>query len=144
MNVNETIKQIEQQQKEQDAIYHNAAVRYGLSDTAMWVLYFVSDFPEGCTQQSLCRQSFFAKQTVNTAIGKLIKNGFIELIPIPGTRNQKTVRLTPAGRELAKHTTDDLRQAEQKAYGRLTEDQLKLYLQTITEINRYLREETEK
>ena len=144
MNINEYIRQIEKQQKEQNAIFHTAAVKYGLSDTAMWILYFLSDFPDGCTQQNLCGQSFFAKQTINTATGKLIRNGFVELTPIPGTRNQKRVRLTGAGTELAKHTTDDLRQAEQKAYGRLTEEELRLFLDITTRITLYLREETEK
>ena len=54
MNIGGFIDQIEQQRKEQDAIYHNVAVAYGLSDTAMWVLYFVSNSKEVCTQHNLC------------------------------------------------------------------------------------------
>lgn len=38
MDSRKYIELIEQQRKEQDAIYHNVAVKYGLSDTAMWVL----------------------------------------------------------------------------------------------------------
>ena len=38
MNVTDFIRRIEQQQKEQDFMYHSVAVRYGLSDTGMWVL----------------------------------------------------------------------------------------------------------
>ena len=39
MDIRKFIELIEQQRKEQDSIYHNVAVKYGLSDTAMWVLY---------------------------------------------------------------------------------------------------------
>lgn len=49
-------------------------------------------------QQDLCRQGCFAKQTINTAVKSLVTNGFPERIPIPGTRNHKKLRLTPAGR----------------------------------------------
>ena len=91
MNIGEFIDQIEQQRKEQDAIYHNVAVAYGLSDTAMWVLYFVSNSKEVCTQHNLCQQSYYAKQTINTAITNLVKNGYVDLELIPGTRNHKKI-----------------------------------------------------
>ena len=89
MNIREIIYQIERERKEQDSIYHAVAVKYGLPDTTLWVLYYISEFDEDQTQQDLCRQGFHAKQTINTAIAGLAKNGFVELIPIPGTRNHK-------------------------------------------------------
>lgn len=95
------IRRIEQQQKEQDHIYHNTAVRYGLSDTDMWILYSVYTAPGTVTQQELCRQCFFPKQTVNTAIARFCKNGYASLEAIPGTRNQKKILLTDKGTELA-------------------------------------------
>lgn len=94
MTITDFIRRIEQQQKEQDHIYHNAAVRYGLSDTGMWVLYNVYTASDTITQQELCRQCFFPKQTVNTAIARLIKSGCMTLEAIPGTRNQKKILLT--------------------------------------------------
>ena len=56
MDIRTYIKQLDQLMKEYDAIYHTAAVAYGLSDTAMWILYMVSDATETYTQQDLCRQ----------------------------------------------------------------------------------------
>lgn len=143
MRIAEFIMQIEQQRKEQDSLYHAMAVHYGLSDTAMWVLYYVSGATGDCTQQELCRQGFFPKQTINTTINKLVKNGFAELIPIPGTRNQKKIKLTDAGVQLAQGTTAHMQEAEQKAYGRLTPEELHLYLSVTTRLTDYLREETE-
>lgn len=61
MNIKEFIMQIEQLRKEQDALYHSVAVRYGLSDTAMWILYLISEDCGDLTQQDLCRQNCFAK-----------------------------------------------------------------------------------
>lgn len=144
MDIGEFIKQIEQQRKEQDAIYHNVAVKYGLSDTAMWVLYIVSESEAVVTQQELCRQCFCAKQTINTAITGLVKNGFAVLEVIPGTRNQKKIILTDKGVALTQNTTDRLREAEQRAYGKLAEAELQAYLEMTSRLTVALREETEK
>lgn len=144
MNIREIIYQIERERKEQDSIYHAVAVKYGLPDTTLWVLYYISEFDEDQTQQDLCRQGFHAKQTINTAIAGLAKNGFVELIPIPGTRNHKKIHLTPKGLELVGRTTFHLKNAEANAYGRLSEEELRAYLEITGKINVYLREETEK
>lgn len=144
MNIGEFISKIEQQGKEQDSIYHSVAVKYGLSDTTMWVLYIVSEPNKIYTQQELCRQCFCAKQTINTAIRNLVKNGYVLLEMIPGTRNQKKVILTDKGKELAQNTTALLRQAETKAYAKFSEEELEAYLEMTTRLTASLREEFEK
>ena len=144
MKIADYIEQIEQQRKEQDFIYHNVAVRFGLSDTAMWVLYNVYASQNVITQQELCRQCFFAKQTVNTAIASLSKNGYVELEAIPGTRNQKKILLTAKGNALAKRTIAPLIEAESRAYSALSRDELDTYLKMTTRLTVSLREETEK
>lgn len=144
MDISEFISKIEQQRKEQDSIYHSVAVKYGLSDTAMWVLYMVSETDSLYTQQELCRQCFYAKQTVNTAITNLVKNGYVALEVIPGTRNQKKIILTDKGKELAQSTTDLLRQAENNAYAKLSMEELEAYLEMTTRLTASLREEFDK
>ena len=133
--------QIEQLQKEPDAIYHDAAVKCGLSDTAMWILYTVSEQEREYTQKELCRQCFFAKQTVNTTIAVLVRNGYVMLEPIPGVRNQKKIVPTESGRRLAERTTDHVREAELGAYGKLTEKEFADYLETTSKLSAYLRDE---
>ena len=87
----------------------------------MRALYLVSETDEVLTQQDLCRQNFSAKQTIHTAINGLVKNGFVELIPIPGTRNHKKILLTASGQALADRTVNRLKEAEQRAYSRMSE-----------------------
>ncbi len=144
MEIAEFVRQIEQQVKEQDALYHSIAAAFGLSDTAMWILYHCSEANAEITQQELCRQSFFAKQTVNTAINRLMEGGLVELLPIPGTRNHKRIHLTDAGRALAARTTERVKAAEHAAYGRLGEAELQVYLETTRRLTACLREEFEK
>lgn len=144
MSIRNYIELIEQQRKEQDAIYHNVAVKYGLSDTAMWVLYNIYLAEDVITQQELCRQCFFAKQTVNTAITSLIKNGYVELESIIGTRNHKRILLTEKGIRLADVTIKPLVESENKAYAVLDSEEIKAYLDMTTRLTISLREETEK
>ena len=144
MDIREVIFRIERERKEQNAIYHAAAAKFGLTDTELWVLYCISEPDEDRTQQDLCRQCFYPKQTINTAITGLAKDGLVELIPIPGTRNHKRIHLTPAGRGLAGRTALPLKAAEEAAYGRFSEEELLAYLETVNKLNAYLREETEK
>ena len=144
MDIREVIFRIERERKEQNAIYHSVAAKFGLTDTALWVLYCISEPDEDQTQQDLCRRGFYAKQTINTAIAGLAKNGFVELIPVPGTRNHKKIHLTPKGRELVDWTARPLKTAEENAYGRISEEELSAYLETASKLNEYLREETEK
>ena len=144
MKITDYIEQIEQQRKEQDFIYHNVAMKFGLSDTAMWVLYNVYASKDVITQQELCRQCFFAKQTVNTAIISLSKNGYVVLEAIPGTRNQKKILLTGEGTALAEATIAPLIEAEARAYSALSSEELESYLEMTTRLTVALREETEK
>ena len=144
MEIREVIFRIEQERKEQNAIYHAAAAKFGLTDTALWVFYCISESDEDQTQQDLCRRGCYAKQTINTAIAGLAKSGLVELIPVPGTRNRKKIRLTPKGRALADRTAQPLKAAEKQAYSRISEAELSAYLKTIGKLNEYLREEIEK
>ena len=138
------VEEIEKQRKEQDAIYHNVAVKFGLSDTAMWILYFVSDKTMEYTQQDLCRMSYCAKQTVNTAINGLVKKGFVVLESADGSRKQKKIVLTDRGREVTDATTDKLKAAEEKTFRHFTDGELKSYLEMTARITAFLREETEQ
>ena len=144
MDITDFIRQIELQRKEQDFVYHSVAVKFNLSDTDMWVLYNVYAAPAAITQQELCRQCYFAKQTVNTAITRLIKNAYVELETIPGTRNHKKILLTAKGTDLADKTIKHLIEAESRAYAALTDEELQAYLDMTTRLTASLREETER
>lgn len=108
------------------------------------ILYFAPDEETVLTQQEICNACFLPKQTVNTAIAGLAQKGLVELELIPGTRNKKRILLTDAGRELEKNTTDRLRGAEIRAYGKLSVEELNSYLEMTRKLTAALREETEK
>lgn len=82
-----------------NAMYDAFARRSGVSVTEFWALLYVS---EGVTEQhELARTLSLSRQTVNSAISKLVERGYVELIPDTTDRRVKHVHLTPAGEAFA-------------------------------------------
>lgn len=144
MTIAEQIETLNQHLKETDAVYHNAAVRFGLSDSAFWILYAVSDSRRIYTQQELCSSWSYTKQTVNSAIQSLIRRGYITLEPVTGARNSKIVRLTEAGAAFAEQTVHRLWQADQRAFGRLTKEERETFLALSEKYLLLFQEEAER
>lgn len=141
MDITNFIKQIEQQHKEQDALYHEVALKYSLSDTVMWVLYILCRSEEPLTQQGLCQQGYLPKQTINSAVNSLVKKGMVQLEVIPGTRNQKKIVLTDEGKAFSEKTIHNLISAEKQAYKNLSDEEREIYLKLTSKITASLREE---
>lgn len=144
MDVEQDILQIEQLLKEQDAIYHAAAVKLGVSDTALWALCMLYESEQGCTQQELCQQFYFPKQTINAMIAGFVRKGIVRLEPIAGSRNRKRILLTEAGRALAENTAMPVRRAELRAYGDLSAQERESYLWLTRKLVSSLRREMEE
>lgn len=143
-NIRKQLELINQQHKETDAIYHNAAVRFGLSDCVLWILYALCESECEYTQNDLCNEWFYPKQTINSAINNLVKCGYVSLENIPGTRNSKNVRLTDEGKSFSEKNIQSLLRAEQKAFGRLSEQERRTFLELSEKHIGFLKEEVEK
>ncbi|SDN26652.1 DNA-binding transcriptional regulator, MarR family [Actinomyces ruminicola] len=103
------------QDKQFAALYRQAAAAFGISECAMWVLYFIRIAETPLTQHELIELMMFPKQTINSAVFSLVKRGYLRLEPIPGTHNRKHVQLTPAGEAFARSTVERLIRAEEQA-----------------------------
>ena len=57
--------------EEINAAYHELSLLFGLSDSAMIILYTICDSGDSCRLHEICRRSGLSKQTVNSAIRKL-------------------------------------------------------------------------
>ncbi|MCD8016022.1 MAG: MarR family transcriptional regulator, partial [Lachnospiraceae bacterium] len=73
------ITEYNQISRECDRIYHLAALRLGISDCAFWLFYVLSDADRLYTQSEICDSSFMSRQTVNSALKKLEKDGYLTL-----------------------------------------------------------------
>lgn len=62
----------------ENELYHDIAVKMGLSDSAFGILYWLDDLGDGCLQRDVCVASGLTKQAVNSSVHKLERTGFVE------------------------------------------------------------------
>lgn len=125
---------------EVNGTYHEAAVKLGLSDSAMAVLYALCGEGGACPLQEVVRQSGASKQTINSAIRKLEREGAVSLEP--GEGRGKNVRLTSRGRELVRRRVVPLMELEDEIYASWTEEELRGYLELTGRFAAALKEKT--
>ena len=104
-----------------DALYHEAAFRFGMSDSALHVLYTVCAEGGACALGEIIRQSSMSKQTLNSALRRLEEEGTIVLQADSGRR--KRVCLTDSGRALTERTVCRLIEMENRIYAAWTQEE---------------------
>ncbi len=109
--------------KELDDIYHNYAKARGLSDSAFWVFYFICERMEAYTQAELCANWYYSRQTINSTLKNLEKQGYIALVPEPGNRKNKQIRLTREGESFAEKMILPLVEAEKNSFRNMKEEE---------------------
>lgn len=112
---------------EMNAVYHDISLHLGLSDSAMIILYTICDNGDSCLLQDISRRSGVSKQTINSAIRKLEKEGIVYL-KSAGAKN-KNVYLTDEGKQLAKHSALRLIEMENDIFASWETDDVEKYLE---------------
>lgn len=101
--------------REQDELYRDLAASFGISESALDILYAIYLAGEGgVSQRDICVQMCIGKQTVNSSIHKLVGEGMVSLDGAPGRRGA-LARLTPAGRAFAERAIAPMVEAEMAA-----------------------------
>ena len=62
-----------------NALYHEAAVKTGVSDSVQNILYVICEKGDRCLQSEISKLTGISRQTINSAIHKLEKEGIITL-----------------------------------------------------------------
>ena len=114
--------------REQNQLYRDVATSFGISESAFSILYAIFLAGEnGISQRDICVQMCIGKQTVNSSIHKLEREGVVELKSGPGRRGL-LAHLTPAGLELAERTIVPMVEAELAALREFDDRELELSL----------------
>lgn len=93
--------------KEADDVYHTLALKFGLSDSAMWILCTMREADRELTQAEIAEEMSMSRQTINSAIKNLEKQGYLYMAPAPGDRRNKTLSFTAKGRLCEKDRRPD-------------------------------------
>ena len=88
-----------------EEIYRAVAKSFGLSDCAFWILYCIRQSEEKVTQKDICNFIYQPKQTVHSALKKMVEDGLIEVGDYNGKRH-KYVTLTEKGEAFSQKTVD--------------------------------------
>lgn len=114
--------------REQNQLYRDVATSFGISESAFSILYAIFLAGEkGIAQRDICMQMCIGKQTVNSSIHKLEREGVVVLESGPGRRGL-LAHLTPAGLELAERTIVPMIEAELAALREFDDRELELSL----------------
>lgn len=109
-----------------NALYHEAAVKMGLSDSVQNILYVLCDQGSRCSQSEIGRLTGISRQTINSAIRKLERNGIVYLEQ--GRGRNTIVCLTNQGKAFAAQRVVPLLEAEQKIWNEWTPEEQREYL----------------
>lgn len=126
---------------ETGAVYHEAAVKLGIPDSAMVILYLLSANGGVCAVSEFGR-SGLSKQTANSALRKLEAEGNVVLESAGGLR--KNVRLTASGKKLAKKTALRVIAIENAIFDSWNEDDINKYIELNQKYLDQIREKIQK
>lgn len=128
--------------KEYNEIYHDAAIRLGLSNSEFDTLYAICELGDGCKQTDICRASFLPKQTVNSVIRTLEKKGCLTMVS--GKGRSMHIYLTEQGMQLVRRTIFPMVEIENEAFPQQSEKGFKKVIEFHTKYITALREGIQK
>ena len=64
-----------------NALYHEAAVKAGISDSVQNILYVICEKENRCLQSEISKLTGISRQTINSALRKLIKEEIVRIEP---------------------------------------------------------------
>ena len=135
--VNEQMKRFNLLMSEIDTAYHDAALRMGMSDSTMLVLYTLCSYGGECMLGDIT--SGASKQTVNSALRRLESEGIVYLKTFEGRK--KKVYHTEKGRKFSEDTVFQVIKAENEIFASWSDEEKNIYV-GLTQ--RYLAEFKEK
>ena len=109
-----------------NALYHEAAVKTGVSDSVQNILYVICEKGDRCLHSEISRLTGISRQTINSAIHKLEKEGIIRLEQ--GKGRNTIVCLTEEGKNYARRKIYPLFEIENKIWADWTEEEQQQYL----------------
>lgn len=107
--------------------YHEIYLKLGLSDSAILILYAILEKGDCCLLKDIRHNTGLSKQTINSAIRKLERDGVVWL-EMAGAKN-KMAHLTESGRCVAEQTAGRVIQAENDIFASWEPADVKKYLE---------------
>ena len=109
-----------------NALYHEAAVKMGISDSVQNILYVLCEKGGKCLQSEISKLTGISRQTINSAIRKLEKE---EIVYLEQGKGRNTILcLTEKGKKFSAEKIMPLHEIENKIWDEWTEEEQQQYL----------------
>lgn len=118
---------------ETEALYHSISLQFGLTDSAVNILYLICFEGGKAMLGEIVRHSGLQKQTINSSMRLLEKKGIVKLEPVNG--KMKCVSLTSEGSEIADRTVRKLIEWENTAMSTFSKKELDTLLSLMEKYN---------
>ena len=119
--ISNPLKEFNRIYKKTNEIYHDIALRLGLSDSAFDILYSISELGDGCLQKDICNATCIPKQTIHSSIRQMEKSGYLTLSS--GKGRSMHITLTDLGKRLLERTIYPVMQMEGEAFHCMTDEE---------------------
>ncbi|MDX8417607.1 MAG: MarR family transcriptional regulator [Absicoccus sp.] len=121
----QTIQRFNRINDEINYLYHTASHKMGLADSEMIILYLLHDYKK-LTQSDIINRTGMTKQTVNSAIARMEKEGWVQLGK--RTHHRKIISFTALGTQILQDVLGPFIQAEEKIFDDWSQEEIDLFL----------------
>ena len=102
----------------------------------------MAELGDGCLQKDIAKIYYISKQTVNSSISNLKKNGYVCLRP--GKGRDMHICLTPRGEELSREKIVPVIEAENSTFAAMTQKESRELIRLTRKYASLLREKAEQ
>lgn len=104
-----------------DSAYDVFSKNAGIKANMLWLLSALND-GQTHTQSQICWDWNYPRTTINTLVKELEQQGYVELIPVAGTRRELYIVLTDAGKAYADSILKPVYDAEEQLFERYSKE----------------------
>lgn len=140
-SLREQSRQLDCLYNETDRLYNGFARSCGLSECAYWVMYEIEVSGGSAPLRRVAEAFSLSKQTLSSAVKSLEAKGLIELSFEEGSRKNKLVSFTEAGRAFSREGIVPAIEAESRAFGSLESEERERLVALVSKYARAIRRE---
>ncbi len=142
MQLKKELRKLNYMVSEIGGLYHEAAVKAGVSDSVHSILYVLCDENYRCLQSEIYKQAGISRQTVNSAIRRLERDGIVYLEE--GSGRNTVVCLTEEGVKFAKDKIEPIYKIENEIFDEWDEKDVEAYLALTAKYRDVLKSKLEQ
>ena len=120
-------------------IYERWAKAHGITSNTLFVIHTINEYPDRCTPSVLCKCLLLSKQTVNSILNRLERDGYISRHPSPSDGRCYSLALTGKGHRMLSHVHEEYGRIIQDLKDQMGNERFSLFLEMIEESNEILR-----